>query len=520
MIKVITLFLIICTCPSLFAAVEDSTARPISDTEMVRALAKRFRLTVWPNHVFNDSTIRFRVQCRISEDVEARLSEVGASDAFGWRLDIVKANSEKDLIRSVKLPILADGAEASIDPSLIPEGLYRVQANLVFPNGSAKRIWHEPEPPRTEPYSAEKFLEIHREPVPTITTEVIESPNLLTRPRLLGNPGLHQFPGDGDKDCHGRTVWDLQLHDGRIYVGIGNGFWDLGPVDVWSFPPQLEPVKFKKEFKIDDEAVTVLKDYDGRLLIPGTDATESWDFGNLYIKEDGTWRKKRTVPNGIHVLGILIYRDNLFVTTGTRKGPTLYESADAGETWIRYDAEEKDGRWDRRFYEIGLLEDGLMLTVDQEYFYFFKDGVFTRVITPIFPGLVSDRTSVTRMTSFMGGLLYAADEWRETASPEPLYYINSLEQGVSVVEAFENLSVRDILVRDGTCHILTSTREDIGYVSEIYMAQDLKTWERVARFHSKAMAKSLERAEDRYFVGMATLRGNSVQESGNIYVLE
>ena len=171
--------------------------------------------------------------------------------------------------------------------------------------------------------------------------------------------------------------------------------------------------------------------------------------------------------------GVVVHRGNLVVTTGTRRGPTLYESDDAGISWTRYDVPvETDGRWDRRFSEIGKLEGGLLLAVEQEYFYFFQEGTFRRVIAPVVPGIASDRTRPTRMTSFDGGLLYAADEWLERTSPEPLYFIRTLDEGVSVVSISENHSVRDIVVRDGTCYALVSNRVENGYVSEILTTTD------------------------------------------------
>jgi len=279
-------------------------------------------------------------------------------------------------------------------------------------------------------------------------------------------------------------------------------------------------VIFEKEITVDEEEVHMFRDFDGRLLVPGNNATESWEFGNLYIKEQNAWRKLRTIPNGIHVLGIVIHRGRLFVTTGTELGPALYESEDDGETWCRYGIEEKDGRWDRRFYEIGALGDDLVLTVGHEYVYRFRNEELTRIIMPVLPGLMSDRTLPFRVTAFSGGLLYAASEWLQSPIPGPLYFVRDLEQGAMVVKGFEDRSVRDILARDGTCYVLTSTRQDTDYFSEVYSTQDLVTWSRIAQFRSDAIAYSLERSGELYFIGMATLRDAAIQDSGSIYLLD
>ena len=500
------LLAIFLSCAIPASAAEDT---PVDNSDIARALTRRVWLTVWPNHVYNDSTVRFRLNARFPEELQQRL--IGLNEegewtmAFAWRRNIVKADSTSRVIRSVDLPIVRGDSEGSIDPSGLQEGLYRVQANIVMPDGSDRRIWRDPGPPRNELYSVERFLAVHRGPIKKIDSRIVDTSPVLTRLRLLGSPGREQFPGEGVKDCHGRSVWDLQLHDGRIYVGYGNGFWDLGPVYVFSFDSADDSVSFRKEFRIDDGSVTTLKDYDGRLLIPGNDATESWDFGNLYIKEKGAWRKLRTVPNGIHVSGVVVHRGNLVVTTGTRMGPTLYESDDAGISWTRHDVPvETDGRWDRRFSGIGKLEGGLLLAVEQEYFYFFQEGdVQARDRSSGARDRVgqneADANDVIRWRAPL-----SADEWLERTSPEPLYFIRTLDEGVSVVSISENHSVRDIVVRDGTCYALVSNRVENGYVSEILTTTDLRLWQRVGKFESDAMAYSLEVADGRYFVGMAT----------------
>lgn len=45
--------------------------------------------------------------------------------------------------------------------------------------------------------------------------------------------------------------------------------------------------------------------YDGQLFVSGTDPTDDWTFGNFYVRSsDGTWSKRRTIPNGIHCWGL------------------------------------------------------------------------------------------------------------------------------------------------------------------------------------------------------------------------
>jgi hypothetical protein len=496
----------------------------MTDAAVADALTNRVWLTIWPNHVHHQSTVHIKLNARFSEDVERELVQFDAKGIgqvqYAWRLDVVDAEDVDKVVHTVHLPIVRGDSEGTIDPSELPEGRYRVQANIVLPDGSSRRVWRAAELSREEPFSVERLLAIHRDPIPTLKTGVTDAASVLAKLRLLGSPGRAQFPGEDLKDSFGRGIWDLQLHDDRIYVGYGDGFWGRGPVDVYSFDPSADPDVFEKEFRIDDEYVTIFRDYPERLLIPGINATESWDFGNLYIKEKGAWRKLRTVPNGIHVNDVLMHDGRLYVTAGTFRGPTLYVSEDLGISWDRYDVDVIDEKFDWRFYEIASLEDGLLLTVEQEYFYFFKDGNFERVITPVVPGTDSELTKPMRVTPFLDGVLYQARETVVDDSPHPLYFIRSRDEGVKTVEAFRDQNVRDIVVRGGTCHVLVSNPVADGYASEILETDDLKSWRRIGRFESEAMAYSLETADGRYFVGMGTLRDLTIQESGAIYILE
>lgn len=504
---------------SLGTADEESPVT-MDESEIVRLLTEGFGLYVWPNHVFDGATVRIRLDCSFPDELRQWLSRVGESDGplpdYQWRLDVTDASSENSPHQTLIYPVALGTTEASLDSAPLSAGLYRVQPSIVLPDGSSHRLWREPSTQHSPAYALDRFLAVHDGPVPTVQSRIVDGPCLLTGLRLLGTPGRVQYPGNDAGSCQGRSIRDMQLHLGAIYIGIGRG----GPVDIWSFDPQQEPVSLKREISVDEETVHMIREIEGRLFVPGNNATESWDFGNLYIKEDGEWRKLRTVPNGIHVLGVEVHQGRLYVTTGTGRGPTLYESDDDGETWKRYDAVEEDGRWDWRFYEVGMLGEDLVLTVLQEYVYRFRRGRLTRVITPVFPNLDAYYTAPVRVTAFMDGLLYAAGEWWQTHSPKPLYYMTDLDKGAAVVGAFEDRSVRDILVRDGTCYVLTSTEQESGYASEVFSTRDLRTWTRIARFSSAAIASSLERLGGCYFVGMGVLREMSIPEAGNIYVLQ
>ena len=503
---------LLCFLASAAIGAPTDDSGPDDGDNRVNAILEGFKLDVWPSDAYNGSMVHIRV--RSKEGPPELTPGQMEHSAWHWRIDVTTGVGGSDVARTLSVPLTPGETMASIDPATLEQGVCRIRPSLVAPSGETWSVWHKPAAPRP-PYTADRFLTIHHGKTPSVETRITDRTEFLRELELVGNPGKRRYPGDDASDCHGRSVWDLELHRDRIYVGIGAG----GPVEIWSFDPAIDAQSFEEETTVDEESVEVLRSIDGKLYVPGTNATESWDLGNLYIKEADEWRKLRTVPNGIHVLGIVRHDGKLFVTTGTEPGPALFESDDEGRTWKRYGVTESDGRWDWRFYEVGVLGNGLLLTVLQEYFYYFLDGEITRVICPVFPGLVSEYTAPVRVTAFKDGLVYAAGEWWHTGTPKPLYFITNVHAGASAIAGFEDRSVRDIVVREGTCFVLTSTKVGDGYVGEILSTPDLTDWTRLARFHSHAMAQSLEVSGDRFFVGMATLREVSSPQAGNIYEL-
>jgi hypothetical protein len=149
----------------------------------------------------------------------------------------------------------------------------------------------------------------------------------------LGNPVA-------DKPEAARKINDLFLHDSRLYIGSGDATANTGATDVICY----DPVKrgFVTEFKVDEEAILRFRELDGRLVIPGTDATEDWDLGNVYVREKGKWTKHRSLPNAVHVLDAASFGGAWYaaaaimtpLTDGQEIGcGALFVSRDHGASW-------------------------------------------------------------------------------------------------------------------------------------------------------------------------------------------
>ncbi|MBI4725875.1 5'-nucleotidase C-terminal domain-containing protein [candidate division TA06 bacterium] len=132
----------------------------------------------------------------------------------------------------------------------------------------------------------------------------------------------------------------LKIFDNKLYLGYGDATINTGPTDVIYY--DLESKKFVKEFTVDDEGIYQYQVIDGKLVIPGVDATEEWDFGNIYVLDKSGWVKHRSITKGIHVFDAVSYKNKWYVGTGNYSEFTKEEtfafgailgSADSCKTW-------------------------------------------------------------------------------------------------------------------------------------------------------------------------------------------
>lgn len=148
---------------------------------------------------------------------------------------------------------------------------------------------------------------------------------------LLGVPGSYNA-----KPTHWSLV-DLQLWHDRIYLAHGDLDANTGPVRALYVDTNTGKVVQDQGFAFDEEAIEKFELYDDVLYVPGIDAKESWDFGNVYLKTwGGTWAKRRTLPGAIHVYDIAAL-GKMLVVTGYTDRPVesgcFWTSVDQGLGW-------------------------------------------------------------------------------------------------------------------------------------------------------------------------------------------
>lgn len=151
---------------------------------------------------------------------------------------------------------------------------------------------------------------------------------------FVGNPYKSVYKSG--EAIYARNIWDMQLFEGKIYLGAGNSSnygpaQNAGRVDVVS----LDPIsgKFDYEYKVAEEQVDIFKVYNDSLYIPGHDATQKWDFGNIYKKSANKWFKYRTLPKALHVYDLVVKDNKIFTAVGLYGGGAVFVSDMTAQKW-------------------------------------------------------------------------------------------------------------------------------------------------------------------------------------------
>ncbi|MFO8007281.1 MAG: sugar-binding protein [Candidatus Brocadiia bacterium] len=478
-----------------------------------------------PNWVFADQQMRLSVSAPPPECAWGLSERLGAEEPVAVELRLRPLDGEVE-VDAHQQALTPRGAFVRFETDDLPDGVYVGRLYVVPSEGEARPVIY-PDDELGPTYWPTEIVGIERGRDYELSAVINDSSEMLAKAVPVGDPYREQFPEDDEARCFARSIWDLQLYEGRIYTGCGDWNRNQGPVDILSFGPpegEHEELTFQREFTIDGESVEAMRVLEGRLVVPDIDPRDPWELGNLYIKHEGEWVKRRTVPNGIHSFDVA-YRDGrLHVATGTESGAALYASEDWGQTWETV-ARDEGGAWgEGRFYQLALAGDTLAVagSRSREYMHLLSDGELRRIIRPFVPGAEACWYPY-RLTTFGGGCLYAprlfwTQEVLETAAP--LYLVRDFQEGGWLVDGFQQRQVHDILARDGQVFVLSSRPAEDGYAGEVLRSDDARNWLRIAAFTTPARAESLERLNGTLYVGLASAYDEANPMSGRICRLE
>lgn len=347
---------------------------------------------------------------------------------------------------------------------------------------------------------------------------------------MLGNPF--------NKATFAKNVWDMQVYNGRIYLGHGDYNSNAGPIPVIYYDPVVN--KFVTQYSVNEEQIDKYKVLNGKLYIPGTDSKESWDYGNFYVMDNDQWNKFRTIPNAVHVFDMAYYNGQLYAATGTAKkgwGEVL-TSKDLGETWTTrvpqtnntftplYDWAVTLFESNNKLYAAGdLMFPKIPTTIHKRFMNLLAMDGNNSAVQPytstFFPGAqIYYNYDMLRPTNVNNNLVYLGvrvtginDLW----SPEAMYVASSINQARRIVFPEISATPTDIVVRGNTTYVLTYIKNStMSYSNIVYKTDDLQNWTELFRFNTDTFARSFEELNGDFYFGLGCNLTVKPTSTGNI----
>ena len=348
---------------------------------------------------------------------------------------------------------------------------------------------------------------------------VVSSASAGPRPRwdvrrnleVLGAP-THERYGD-EKMTYARNVWDMQVFDGKLYLGSGNGATfgpatDPGPADVWYFDPASD--RFKKPYTIDGMQIDRYRVIGAKLMIPGHTPLESWDTGNFYVLESGGWEKKRTLPDAMHNYDLLRHRGRLFAALGTPEGAGVAVSTNLGRSWKLH---HMPGM---RSYTLARIGTEIYASNFNTVLCRFTGKGFERVEdVEMFPAAPEPHPEARQGTRLMvrpvvfrsRAVYIGADSVNDQHWHPFAIYSAGVIGGDPMAEKIPIDGVPwDLLLGERHLYALTAEivedRDTHPYLVRVWYTADLKNWQEVMHFRCQTFARSFELLDGDFYFGL------------------
>ena len=380
------------------------------------------------------------------------------------------------------------------------------------------KMYEPPAPIMPTPIISTPYITPYITPTPITTTPIISTPPTPIATPIIeskvvyyGSPGRTQYPNNSYEHNLARSIWDMQCHHDRIYIGNGDAWGNQGPVTIWSIGNN--ETGFKQEITIMEEMCYTIREYNDKLIIPGTDSYGD-SSGNIYTKND-VWK---TIPIYATKISDACSLGNMLYTTLLRGSASLLMKTD-GVTWktiVEYP------NYDDGLVSLCLpLDDFIIFEASEKYIsYIFRcskdDKIEKLYIRPNY----SSNAPMYRSARYKNGYLCVFSyPLHVQYAPYPLYFLTT--SNITMVDFFKNAIVRDVVVRGNDVYALTAEIKDNSFWGYIYYSPNLINWTLLSSFNLTSMPNSFEFLEGSFYVGTCIKEFNntvvSEADSGSIY---
>lgn len=137
----------------------------------------------------------------------------------------------------------------------------------------------------------------------------------------------------------GRTIRDIHIVGGKVYMGYGDYDANTGPIDINPFDLSTEAFD-GSVLNVPTEELAAFRAIGNKLYAPMTDPRLPWssNVGYAEMSEGGTWSNQFKFP-AVHVFDMATLDGNDLWAVGSAEQPgghiaaTAYRSVDGGATW-------------------------------------------------------------------------------------------------------------------------------------------------------------------------------------------
>ena len=263
------------------------------------------------------------------------------------------------------------------------------------------------------------------------------------------------------------ACWDVKIWNGQVFRGAGDYDKNAGVTPIFAF--DIATGRWQNYGTVPDMAVHSYEVIDGKLCVPGIDPSGGWSLGNYYYLEDGKWKTKRTIPNGVHNFDMIEFDGKIFAGVGTEDvEDTVAVSTDGGENWS-YVPLYEDGKpldttgykWTRTYeftqyngqlyallsFQLGFGSKHMLFRYENGKMVVVNDQVF-----PLIGGISVGRKYWNGEFEFDGACYITASS---------LYAIRDFsdQENFEVIKMPKGERVADAFLRDGVIYTLTFNQD-------------------------------------------------------------
>jgi hypothetical protein len=319
---------------------------------------------------------------------------------------------------------------------------------------------------------------------------------------LLGNPTKTKYPS-GTR-IYARNPWDLQVYDGRIYLGNGDSVSNAGPAEIISFNPQTE--QFVKEYTSNDEQIEKYRVVEGKLVTPGRDGRQSWDNGNFYRLESGGWQRYNNLPGARHAYDVVSFNNLTFAGLASSKSHIVV-SGNKGASWSTALPQDKYGT----VYNLFKLQ-GKLYANGTNFVQEYNGSRFSVKDTKFFAAGERFRYTNTppimvRTETFGNKLVYVLGKIANHTQWTPLNLsVATSPTNVTTVSLPGKAKPWDVICRKSKCYVLGAIYNSPGnYTVTVSQTSNLTQWNELFRFKAETFARSFEMdGSGNFYFGLGT----------------